>query len=140
MTKYFRLDPEVPGELGPNTVMDRSVHPPRVSHLHFLFTDWLGDCLVQSFPCFLISEDALDALLQLSLTGFSSDLAELGEGDGFRHFNPDASVPRFLWLKVSGVPCRDDFGLSSDGDLVISDRVLWVLEEKGLSMCEVTAL
>lgn len=43
MNKFFALEPEVAGGLGPNTVMDRSVHPPRVSHLHYVFDGWMGD-------------------------------------------------------------------------------------------------
>jgi hypothetical protein len=34
MAKYFLIEPEVAGELGADTVMDSSVHPPRVSELH----------------------------------------------------------------------------------------------------------
>src|SRR5262249_4416388 len=98
MSKYFRVCPEVPGELGENTVMDVSVHPPVVTHLHLVFTDWLGDCLVTAFPCFLISEDALQELRQLPLTGYSTDTAEIGEHEHFdelfRETNPDARLPR----------------------------------------------
>ena len=35
--KYFYIQPEVAGGLGKNTVMDRSVHPPIVSRLHYEF-------------------------------------------------------------------------------------------------------
>jgi hypothetical protein len=138
MTKYFRVDPEVPGELGENTVMDSSVHPPIVTRLHFVFTDWLGDCLIQSFPCFLITEDALQRLRALPLTGYSTDTAQLEEGDTFSELNPGASIPPFRWLKVSGRPGGDDFGLTERGELIISDRALGVLQDVGLTVGEVT--
>lgn len=121
--------------------MDRSVHPPIVTRLHLVFTDWLGDCLITSFPCFLISEQALQQLRKLPLTGYSTDTAEIEEGDLFdelfRESDPGARLPRFLWLKVSGSPRRDDFGLSENGDLVISDRVLDVLRAVGLTVCDI---
>jgi hypothetical protein len=142
MAKYFQVHPEVPGELGENTAMDASVHPPIVTHLHFVFTDWLGDCLITAFPCFLISQEALQELEKLPLTGYSTDTAEIEEGEHFdelfRVTDPDARLPRFLWLKVSGSPRRDDFALSGNGDLIVSDRALDALRRVGLTLAEIT--
>lgn len=50
MSRYYRLEPEVAGELGSGTVMDVSRHPPLVSHLQFKFQGWLGDDLLETFP------------------------------------------------------------------------------------------
>lgn len=44
--KYFYIEPEVAGGLGRNTVMNRAVHPPVVSKLHYHFDGWLGDVLL----------------------------------------------------------------------------------------------
>jgi hypothetical protein len=56
MVAFYILEPEVPGGVGPNTRMDTGVHPPRVSHLHYVFEGWLGDELVESFPCWMVTE------------------------------------------------------------------------------------
>ena len=74
---YFIMEPEVAGKLGPGTVMDRSNHPPEVYKLHYQFDDWLGDAVVESFPCFLIRKDAAAALLKINCTGFATDVAEI---------------------------------------------------------------
>ena len=51
--QYWLVSPEVAGELGDGTVMDTAVHPPWVSRLHHRFQGWLGDDLLECFPCFL---------------------------------------------------------------------------------------
>lgn len=38
-----------------STIMEATVHPPRVERLHYEFEDWLGDDLVESFPSFLVA-------------------------------------------------------------------------------------
>jgi hypothetical protein len=54
--EYFQIAPEVAGGWGRNTVMDRSIHPPHVTKLHFEFDGWLGDVLLESFPCYIITK------------------------------------------------------------------------------------
>ncbi len=56
-TKYFVLEPEVAGQLGEQTVMDRSTHPPTIEKLHFVFDGWLGDDIVATFPSFWVSKN-----------------------------------------------------------------------------------
>ena len=52
--QYVYIEPEVAGGLGDHTVMDRSVHPPIVSKLHYQMEGWLGDALLESFPVFIV--------------------------------------------------------------------------------------
>jgi hypothetical protein len=56
------LCPEVAAELGGNTVMDAFAHPPKVSRLHLRFMGWLGDDLLETFPCFLVTSRLAKAL------------------------------------------------------------------------------
>lgn len=58
----YYVEPEVAGELGPGSVVDSSVHPPVVSRLEYVFTDWLGDCIVETFPCYIVTADAADSI------------------------------------------------------------------------------
>ena len=53
---YYFIEPEVAGGWGGNTIADTSVHPPKISKLHYQFDGWLGDDLLESFPCFIVSE------------------------------------------------------------------------------------
>ena len=54
--RYFKIDPEHVGGVGPRTVLDFSDHPPIVKRLHFEFEVWLGDDLVQGYPCYLVTK------------------------------------------------------------------------------------
>ncbi|WP_459204012.1 hypothetical protein ACQVRV_07895 [Ralstonia pseudosolanacearum] len=67
--KYFFIEPEVAGKLGENTVLDPTVHPARVDKLHYKFSGWLGDAMLESFPCVIATQAASDALKQ-SRAGF----------------------------------------------------------------------
>src|SRR3954454_10828086 len=53
---YFALEPEVAGQLGDTTMLDTSVHPPVIQRLEYRFDGWLGDDLLESFPCFVVTE------------------------------------------------------------------------------------
>ncbi|WP_308201309.1 lamin tail domain-containing protein [Carbonactinospora thermoautotrophica] len=67
---YFLLEPEVASELGQHTELDTRMHPLRVHRLHYEITDWLGDELLESFPCFLLSRRLGERAAAEGLTGF----------------------------------------------------------------------
>jgi len=131
--RYFSIEPEVAGSSeGPNSVMDRSVHPPIVSRLHYEFDGWLGDVLLASFPCFIVTEDAKSKLMESGVTGVRFADAETTTSELFREIYPGRKLPRFAWLQVTGRAGQDDFGLVANKRLVISERALDVL--KGLQL------
>src|SRR5882762_5476579 len=107
---YFYIEPEVAGGLGPNTVMDVSVHPPIVSHLNYEFDGWFGDVLLTSFPCFIVTEDAKNKLMESAVTGACFANVEISTSGEFDDFYPGRQLPRFVWLQVTGRAGRDDFG------------------------------
>jgi len=137
----YALEPEVAGELGPETILDTSVHPPRVERLHYLFTGRPGDAVVESFPCFLATE-ALTAAIEAELTGarFADALVtvdpqlELMEPEGLVTF------PRWRWLQPVGVPRVDDIWQDERATLHVSEAGLAVLSRFGLHDCIVTPL
>jgi hypothetical protein len=134
---FFRVEPEVAGGLGPNTEMDRSRRPPRIHKLHCVFDGWLGDDLVESFPAFVITSDALRRLQEAQLTGFEDGDVEIGRSEQFDELYPDRQLPEFRRLGVTGKARVDDFGTDDDGVLVVSDRVLGVLRQGSLDNAEV---
>lgn len=136
--KFYELEPEVAGGLGKNTVMDRSVHPPRVSRLHYYFDGWLGDPLVESFPCFIVTELLRDEIVALHSTGVSFGTVELSKSGEFEDLHPNRQLPSFAWLQVTGKAGTDDFGLSTKHGLVVSGRTLEVLRKAGMSHCAIT--
>lgn len=135
--QYYFFEPEVAGQLGPRTVMDRGTHPPTVTELHYQFDDWLGDVIVECFPCFLITADAAAALIRARCTGFSTAVAEITMSQEFATLNPAKMLPPFVWLKVTGKPGVEDIGVTSDARLVVSERSLAVLRELGAASAHV---
>lgn len=131
--QYFYVDPEVAGGLGKNTVMDRSVHPPIVSKLHYDFDGWLGDVLLETFPCFIVTEPTKQELEASGLSGLNFDQVEVTQSEEFQDFYPNRQLPKFVWLRVAGKPGRDDFGTSENGRLVVSEAALKMLQRLGIS-------
>lgn len=124
MSKTYILEPEVPGGLGPRTQMDRTVHPPRVQALHFVFDGWLGDQLVESFPCYLVTPDLAESLSAAGVTGFDLAEAEVETSDQFKEMYPNRSIPPFKWLRVVGVAGESDIYITSDNRLAGSQKVV----------------
>lgn len=134
--KFYRIEPEVAGELGEGTAMDTSVHPPRVSSAHYVITDWLGDDIVESFPCYLVTPRLAAALESSNLTGFHCDAARVS-------LSPEAvdlgmtETPEFRWLVITGRPGDEDFGVLANGQAVISEEALQVLQAHTLDNCDI---
>jgi hypothetical protein len=135
---YFYIEPEVAGGLGANTMMDRSLHPPIVTNLHYQFDGWPGDVLLESFPCFVVTECAKQKLQAAQLVGATFEEAEVTTSEQFRELYPNRQLPKFVWLRVEGKPGQDDFGTTPDGRLVVSERALEVLQSLGISQALVT--
>ena len=106
--------------------MDVSSHPPTVTRLHYQFDGWLGDDLLEAFPCFIVTERLADALSKSMLTGWSLGPVEISTSAEFEELYPDRELPRFVWLRVQGSP-DSDFALTADNRLAVSDRALEML-------------
>lgn len=136
---FFLIEPEVAGHIGEDTVMDHGTHPPRVIHLHYTFDGWLGDALLESFPVFLITEEAKAALLRIDATGADFDSVKVTLSEQFEELYPGRMLPGFVWLRVGGTAGLDDAAIAPDGRLVVSARVLEALQSLGISHAEVSA-
>jgi hypothetical protein len=134
--KYYLLQPEVAGGLGSRTNLDRSVHPPRVSRLHYEFEGWLGDDLLESFPCYIITPRVADALAMSALSGFALVNVEVSRSEEFEDFHGDLQLPAFRWLQITGILDKDDFGFAKEG-LVVSERAHELLSAFKLHQCEI---
>ena len=134
---YYTLEPEVAGGLGAGTVMDTTVHPPRVERLHYEFEDWLGDDLVESFPCFLVSKPLAARLTAAGLGTFQLKDVTVTTTPEAEEQLGDASLPDFHWLDVTGAAGRDDIGTTPSGQLVVSDKALALLREFTVDNCDV---
>jgi hypothetical protein len=50
----------------------------------------------------------------------------------------DRPLPAFSWLQITGLTGKDDFGLSASGCLIVSERIMNLLNAFGLNHCEVS--
>lgn len=133
---FYAIEPEVDGELGEGTVMDTSVHPPRISAVEYVITDWLGDDIIESFPCYLVTPRLAADLEASSLTGFRLNTAQVTLSEDAAEFGV-TEVPAFRWLVVSGRPGEDDFGALANGQAVISEGALQALQAHSLDNCDI---
>lgn len=136
--KFYRLEPEVAGGIGPDTMMDRSVSPPRVERLHYVFDGWLGDELLTSFPCFIVTERLANEIEGMKTSGVRFADVKITQSLQFEELHPGKTLPEFKWLQVFGTPGHDDFGISRDRRLIVSERVLNTLKLYDLSHCDIT--
>jgi hypothetical protein len=132
------LEPEVAGGWGPHTIADVSVHPPRVERLHYELDGWLGDDFLASFPCFVVTERLACELKLSGLTGFTLDHVEVSVSSEFRDLHPKSELPVFRWLRVTGRPGLDDFGIAGDHRLVASCDAMALLERFTLDHADAT--
>lgn len=137
--KYFYIEPEVAGGWGKNTAFERRPGKATVVHkLHYEFEGWLGDELLESTPCFIISERAARKIEGSQLTGVTFDDVEITASEQFRELDPDRQLPGFVWLRATGEPGRDDFAIAPDGRLVVSEGALYVLQTFETAQASVT--
>src|SRR5512142_3190556 len=103
----FTVSPEVAGELGADTVMDTSVHPPRVDRLTYELHGWLGDDLLESFPVFVVTARLAQARRGPELTGWRLGPVQVTRSEEFDELHPDRELPGFFWLQVDGDGAKD---------------------------------
>jgi hypothetical protein len=134
---FFEIEPEVAGTWGENTDADVSVHPPRVRWLHYKFDGWLGDSILESFPCFIVTSPAAAELERNNLNGFRLAPVEISTSETYREICGDKKLPSFKWLQVDGEAGTQDFGLNENNILVVSCLALEILQRVGIKNCEI---
>ena len=125
--RYYYLEPEVAGGLGPETVMDKGTERPTIRVLHYVFEGWLGDEILESSPCFIVTRRLAHSIQARGLTGVTFDGVRIGRSATFGELYPGRELPTFVWLKVCGERRTDDFFIAEDGRLVVSERARDVL-------------
>lgn len=98
---------------------------------------WLGDAILESFPSFIVTEEAKRGLLASGVTGAIFADVEVTMTDNFKELYPNRNLPKFAWLKPEGAAGYSDFGTSCDGRLVVSERALNVLRQFGTAHASV---
>ena len=128
--KYFNFEAEVAGGFGPRSVTQEDSGQLIVHKLHYLFDGWFGDHIVESTPCYIVTNELADNIRAYGLTGISFDEVEVETSDIFRELHPDKRLPSFVWMRVCGATMKDDFFLAGYGRLVVSERALEVIRPR----------
>jgi hypothetical protein len=133
--RYYDVEPEVPGHIGDNTVIDQPIHPVMISKLQYVFDAVPEDILITSSPVYLLKRDAKADLEAIQPTGVGFDKVQLSKSEEFRYFFGNRRLPEFVWLRITGRAGHDDFGRAEEQRerLIISERVLRLLVRLGIS-------
>jgi len=133
----YILKPEVPGELGEHTIMDTSVHPPVVSHLHLIIKGWLGDDLLKNFPVFLVTKTLGAELVRSTFTGFKLSSCIVEGSEEFEVFFPETELPDLFWLEITAKTDTSDFCLDDKNNMSVSENAFAFLSKFSLKYCDI---
>ena len=131
----FVLEPHVAGELGSKTKLDATTHPPTIEELHYVFDSSESDDIVQSFPVFLVSAGLAVSIANSELTGARLAVAQCSLREP-----PDVAMPPYRWLQIVGHPSRDDFWITHEHRLAVTQAAMNVLRGHRLDHCDITAI
>jgi hypothetical protein len=139
---FYKLNPQYCGVFGRKTLYAGELTdiPPVIYRLHGEFNVYPDDELVEVSGQYLgtaLLGEALKAL-QPRATGLYVDDATVTTTLDFRRNYPGKELPNLRWFKITGKAGVDDFGLSKDHQLVVSDRVFKELQPK-IGNCKIAA-
>jgi hypothetical protein len=135
--KFYVLQPEVAGGFGPNSVIDPSKRPPIVTKFNYEFDGWLGDPILETVGCFIVTKAIGDMIGAIGASGVSLGHVEISKSAEWQDVYGDLQLPPFVWLQVNGKPGLDDFGLDPTHCLVVSQRIYEILRSEGMTNCNV---
>ena len=126
---YVIVKPEVIVGMGENTTGSDIHNQNGIDSLHINLEDWLGDDLVEVFPCFLVTQSLFEELTKQQFSGFEIDYVEVTKDDYFENnYQLEKPLPTFYWLIINGKKGKDDFFIDENLNLNISLRVLNLLK------------
>jgi hypothetical protein len=134
---FKSIEPEVAGGLGEDTILDTSVYPPIIHRFHHEFQGWLFNDIIEAFPCFIVTEKLKKAISEARLSGAYFDDVKISAGHEFKQFNPQTVLPEFTWMKIIGKAGEDDFGISDNHLLIISEKAYELLSLFNISEANV---
>jgi hypothetical protein len=140
---HYALVPEVAGHFGADTIfLDEVARPPLIEKLHYEFDGWLGDPIIETICCYIVTDSLRDKILALDPSGVKFGDVRVSKSREFVERNPGRSLPGFTWLQITGVAGKDDFGYTTTHGhyIVVSSRVLDLLWESGMQHCSVVEL
>ena len=151
-SELFRLEPEVAGGIGPRSVIKRSPGGAidEISTLEYVFNGWMGDELLETHPCFIVTERLARDLERETISGARFGEVLVDRSEEFFELEPEVELPPFRRLFPEGKArlsdervlywSGHDICLMEPGYLVVSPRCLKILKRHKIDHCDVHPL
>ena len=152
----YVIEPEVAGELGEETSYQNFENVrlkgerPIVNKLHYHFTGWLGDELLEATPCFIVTEALATSIEKNHLSGYRFEEVLISLSDEFKEIYPNRKLPKFKRLVPTGTVyvesgnykewSGEDICISQKSYLVVTDKALAVLKAHKIANCDITEI
>jgi hypothetical protein len=129
---FIKINPESCGRFGRKTLHDGELteRPPHIYRLHYEFDKPPSSDLVQINCVFLGTFELVARIKSLDprASGVFFDEVITTTTPEYRQSFPNQEPGEYKWFKISGSPRVDDFGLTPEKELVVSDRILALLK------------
>jgi hypothetical protein len=135
--RRIRIEPEVAGGLGDGIDFDSTRRPPLRGPLHYAFSGWLGDELLETAGFWIVTEALAASVAASGLTGFVLDDVVVSLEDDFLSSGHDPLQVRWRRLIPSGSD-DEDLTLEGTATLIVSERALDVLRHHRLQHAEIS--
>ena len=141
---YYLLKPEVAGELGEGSeLVYEGGSLKEVTFLEYNFMGWLGDELLTTHPCFIVTESLQNDIMLYDLTGVTFRDIAMTFSDEFYELYGDKKLPRFVQI-ICNTSYEDnadnlqyDFYYNKYKRMIVSEKALNVLKQHRMDMCNI---
>ena len=140
--KYYRLEPEIAGEIGENSKTEyENGKIKQIIFLEYLFSDWLGDDLLSTHPCHIVTENLKNDINANNLTGIQFKKIKKAFSDEFFELNSSTDIPEFVQIVCNNFyedkndSTLQDFYVNRYKALIVSERALKVIKKHTLNNC-----
>ena len=134
--KMYKISPEVPGGIGPNSVIEYEEGKIKnIKYLEFEFEGWFGDELLTSSPCYVITKTLAEYLDKNQITGFVCDNnIKITKSETFEYYHPNVELPAFSRMLVNGSVeiDKDKITKWSGHDMCLYRNVMLYVTERAL--------
>lgn len=145
--QYYLLEPEVAGGIGDMseiTYKDGMID--EVKFLHYEFDGWLGDELLTTTPCFIVTESLMGDIISSGLEGAEFKTIHMSLSEEFLDLYGKMEIPKFVEIKCKFVyeenmdNLTSDFYINKCKDIIVSEKALNILRNHKLDFCKVKKL
>jgi hypothetical protein len=148
MNRLYLLNPEVAGGFGDRSIIEyQNGRLKNVKFLNYEFNVWLGDELLTSTPCFVVTKFLANNIIKNQMTGCVFENLIVTKSDEFKEFYPHKRLPDFVRLLPTGiVEIEDnrirnwsghDFCLNKGLYLLVTKNALDVISNHEIAHCKI---